>query len=117
MHNEIPLLQKIYDFYKLFYGYLDHFPKKSREVLIAKIEQTILELLQIIAQISFAKPVDKYQGLANASTKADLLKVLFRLCFELKIIDQKKYIQLEQDINEIGRMIGGWLRSLKTSNR
>ena len=28
--------------------------------------------------------------------------------------DTKKYLHLEEQLQEIGRMLGGWLRSLKT---
>ena len=82
-----------------------------------KIESTILELLEDIAKVSFANQNDKCDGLAKASIKLDFLKVLFRLTFELKIIDQKKYIVLEEKLQEIGRMLGGWIKSLKTLNR
>ncbi len=117
MHNEVPLFQKAYDFYKLFYLYIDHFPKKSREVLGQKIESTILELLELISQASFTDQSHKIDNLLNASIKLDFLKVLFRLAFDLKIIDQKKYILLEEKLQEMGRMLGGWIKSLKTSNR
>jgi hypothetical protein len=116
MHNEVPLFQNIYDFYKLFYLYIDHFPKKSREVLGRKIESTILELLELISQASFAEQNQKINNLLNASVKLDFLKVLFRLTFDLKIIDQKKYIFLEEKLQEIGRMLGGWIKSIKSKN-
>lgn len=117
MQNEVPLFQKIYDFYKLFYSYIDHFPKKSREILGQKIESTILELVEFISQASFAGQNEKTDNLTKASIKLDFLKVLFRLSFELKIIDQKKYILLEEKLQEMGRMLGGWIKSLKTPNR
>jgi len=47
----------------------------------------------------------------------DFLKILFRLCYELKIINQKKYLLMEEKSQEIGRMLGGWIKSLKTSDR
>ena len=117
MQNEISLFQKIYDFYKLFYLYIDNFPKKSREVLGQKIESTILELVELISKASFAGQNEKINDLTSASVKLDFLKVLFRLTFDLKIIDQKKYILLEEKLQEMGRMLGGWIKSSKTPNR
>jgi len=113
LQSEVPLFQKIYDFYKLFYLYIDHFPKKSREVLGQKIEQTILELLEAVSQASYTSPSEKIKDLKLASTKLDFLKILIRLTHELKIIDQKKYLSLETSLQEMGKMLGGWLRSLK----
>lgn len=117
MQNEIPLFQKIYDFYKLFYTYIDHFPQKSRETLIVKIENTIIELLESITTAAYTNLTEKQNSLLRASASVDFLKILFRLCYELRIIDQKKYLLLEEKLQEIGRMIGGWIKSLKTSNR
>ena len=113
MQNEVPLFQKTYDFYKLFYLYLDNFPKKSRETLTGKIESTILGLLEDITKADFAKQTAKLNYLIGASAKLDFLKVLIRLTFDLKLIDQKKYIFLEDNLQEMGRMLGGWIKSLK----
>jgi len=110
MHNEVVLLQKIFDFYKRFYQGLDHFPKKSKFALVIKIEETLLELLREIAGASFASKDDKLVLLKKASKNIDLLKILFRLCWELKIISQDKYISFEKDILEMGRMTGGWIK-------
>lgn len=111
MQNEAPLFQKIYDFYKLFYTYIDHFPKKSREVLGQKIEQIILEILELILKASYSR--EKIISLGNASLKLDFLKVLIRITYETKTIDQKKYLLMEKELQEMGRMLGGWIRSLK----
>jgi len=108
--QEIPLFQKIYDFYKEFYLEIDNFPKKS-QVLVAKTENTIVDLLEIISRISFEAAQEKIIGLKAASTKTDFLKILFRLCYDTRVINQKKYISFEEKLQEIGRMIGGWLKN------
>lgn len=41
-----------------------------------------------------------------------LFIIFIRLLQELKIIDQKKYVVLQSAIQEIGRMFGGWLKTL-----
>ena len=40
IQNDVPIIQKVYNFYRLFYDQIDHFPKKSREVLIKKIQKS-----------------------------------------------------------------------------
>ena len=56
---------------------------------------------------------EKGEVLQKASLKIDLLKILIRLTKEVRALDNKKYIQLQQELQEIGKMIGGWLRSLR----
>ena len=55
----------------------------------------------------------KKEHLAIANGKLDLLKLLIRLCFEIRSIDQKAYITLEEQLQEVGKMLGGWLRSIR----
>lgn len=44
----------------------------------------------------------------------DLLKILIRLAKDIQALDNKKYLQLESSLQEVGRMLGGWRKSLKT---
>ncbi len=46
-------------------------------------------------------------------TSVDLLKILIRLAKDIQALDNKKYLQLESSLQEIGRMLGGWRKSLK----
>lgn len=94
---------------------LDHFPRKSREGLSVKINGGILDLIQLVSQASFAGQTEKVKYLNEASAKVDLLKLLFRLCYELRIIDQKKYFVVEEKLIEMGKMIGGWLKNTSRS--
>jgi len=111
MQNETPLFQKAFDFYKFYWQIADHFPKKSRFVLAERIERKIMDLLEIVLRLSYSSREEKIAGLKTASQITDSLKILFRLCFEIKIIDQKKYFSSEEKLIEIGKMIGGWLKS------
>ena len=45
------------------------------------------------------------------SDKTDLLKYLARFTYETKSINLKSYILLEEKILEIGKMLGGWIKS------
>lgn len=51
--------------------------------------------------------------LQKASIKLDLLKILLRISFETACIDSKKYQRLAAYLVEIGKMLGGWIKSTK----
>jgi len=111
--NDVPIVQKVYDLYKLFYEQIDHLPKKSRDVLTKKIEQLIIELLELLSTAGSSSSSTKTQYLNRASIKLDFLKILIRMLYELKTINQPKYLELENHLQEIGKMLGGWIKSLK----
>jgi hypothetical protein len=111
LKSDIPIFHKTYDLYKTFYEYSVHFPKKDRYTLGQKIENNILELLELVVLASQTEGAKKLNTLKSASVKLDMIKILVRLCKELKAIDTKKYLSLSLLLQEIGKMLGGWIKA------
>ena len=78
-----------------------------------KIENLILDSLELIFSAATAETEEKRKLLKKASLNVDLLKILIRLCKEVKVLDDKKYLKLQEELQEIGKMTGGWLKSIK----
>lgn len=110
--EEIPLVAKTVELYKVFYGYLELFPKKDKYALGAKCETYLLDTLELFLAAGSAPPGEKRQLIQRANVKFDALKIFLRLAKDLKLLDLKKYIELQKYLQEIGRMLGGWQRSL-----
>ncbi|OGK18637.1 hypothetical protein A3B50_00435 [Candidatus Roizmanbacteria bacterium RIFCSPLOWO2_01_FULL_40_42] len=87
------------------------FPKKDRYTLGQKCELLLLDVIEDIITASATPKQAKLPILKKLSIEVDLLKVLFRLGKDLRIIDDKKYLVLEEKLQEIGRMLGGWIRT------
>jgi hypothetical protein len=47
------------------------------------------------------------------SSSVDMLRIFIRLAADTKVIDKKYYVLLQEQIDEVGRMLGGWLKTLK----
>src|SRR3989344_5312843 len=110
---DIPIFKKTYDLYKKFYGLRGGVPKQDRFTIWQRSEDLILEILEYILDASQLSKIEKLPILQKASTKLNLLRVFLRLCKETKVLDTKKYIHLEQSVDEIGRMLGGWIKSTR----
>ncbi|MEK7076647.1 MAG: diversity-generating retroelement protein Avd [Patescibacteria group bacterium] len=114
LDGDAPILQKTTELYKEFYGYLKLFPKKDQYLLGKRCEDALLEFLEYVL-IAASQPKErKLRVLEAANGKFDVLKVLFRVAREFKMLDNKKYLSLETRSQEIGKMLGGWIRSLAT---
>ena len=109
----IPIFKKTYDLYKTFYGYRDGIKKQDRHTVWQKCENIILEILEGILFASQTYKSEKLPILEKVSVKLNFLRVFLRLMKEVKIIDNKKYTTLEGVVDEIGRMIGGWIKSCR----
>lgn len=110
---DIPIFKKTYDLYKTFYGYRNLIPKQDRYAICERCEKLILDVLENILAASKLQKAEKLTPLETASMKLNFLRVFIRLMKETKAIDGKKYIALETMIDEIGRMLGGWIRSVR----
>jgi len=108
----VPILKKTIDLYKLYYGYAQLFPKKDKYTLGATCEKYIIEILELLITASYLPKDSKINLIKSASNKFETLKIFIRILRELNIIDQKKYLALQTLIQEIGKMFGGWIKSL-----
>ncbi len=110
---DIPILSKAYDFYKLFSQYLSLFPKTKKYTLGQKVDITTLEVIELIIVAGYLPREQKLVYLQKISVKVDLLKILLRLASETKCLENNKYQQLISQLLEIGKMLGGWIRTVK----
>ena len=50
--------------------------------------------------------------LIKANTNLEITRLKLRLFLELKLANETQVFQLQAKLEEIGRMLGGWLKSL-----
>lgn len=111
MLTNLKVFQKTYDLFLYAYPILKKFPKSDRFTLVQKIENTILDILTGIVQTIHEE--NKSNSLKHVSIELEKLKVLIRLSKELKFISINEYETLSSYTIEIGKMIGGWIKSEK----
>jgi four helix bundle protein len=112
LESDAPILQKTVELYKEFYACLKLFPKKDQYLLGKRCEDALLSFMEYILVAAGLSKERKLHVLEIANGKFDTLKVLLRVAHELRMLDNKKYLSLEAKIQEIGRMLGGWMKSL-----
>lgn len=109
---KLKILQKLIDAYKLWQEFIRHFPKTSRYSLGVKIDSCFLKIIENIFSASYENINQKLDFVTIASKQLDLLKFFLQIAWEIKAIDNKRYILLSEKLDEIGRMIGNWQKNL-----
>ncbi|MBI4215536.1 MAG: four helix bundle protein [Parcubacteria group bacterium] len=109
----LPIINLSYEVYKIVVDINNHAEKRWRYSLGASMENTILDCLsELIMAKNAPKPLKAgYLNKANANLEIAVLKL--RLFLELKIANETKIFQAQAKIREIGKMLGGWLKSLQ----
>lgn len=113
--SETPIFKKTYDLYRVFYTLRTTIPKQDKYTIWQKSEGLLVEILEGILSASYKPKFEKTPILEKISLKLNILKMLIRLMKDVGAIDNKKYITLQEPLDEIGRMLGGWIRS--TTNK
>jgi len=108
--QETPLFSKIYKLSIDLYKANKKMPKRDRYLYGARIENTLQEILEKIISATNASKTEKLPFLKPASTKLELLKVQLRMANEMELLTDKKYLEFETELQEAGRMLGGWIR-------
>lgn len=111
---DIPLFKKTYDLYRVFYGYRSSVPKQDRYAIWQRCDTMISDVLEGVMHASQIPKEVKMPILEKTSRTLNMLRVFLRLMKETRTLDMKKYVTLESAIDEIGRMLGGWIRSTQS---
>jgi len=110
---DIPIFKKTYELYKEFYVLRNYVSRQDRYTIWQRCENLILDILENILWASQLSRTEKLPVLEKSSLRLNFLRVFFRLCKEIKVLDNRKYVLLEENVDEIGRMLGGWIKSTK----
>ena len=114
MSTELPLILKAYDAYKALVLMTVRLEKRWRYVLGARLENQILTLLEFLIMAKHAPKNLKSSYLLKAIASLEAARFELRLFLDLKAVDNETNIfKLQNMLEEIGKMAGGWFRSLE----
>lgn len=102
----------MYDAYKQVVDIAMHLPKRWRYGLGISIEQTVLECLSELIMAKNAPKQLKAAYLIKASSHLEVTTFKLRLILEYSLINETKIFQTQAALAEVGRMLGGWLKSV-----
>ena len=86
----------------------EKFPKRARFTFAVRIEDLALGVLDALVQARWAR--DKSEPLALANRDLERLRVFLRLAHARGFLPHEAYERTSRDVDECGRMIGGWIR-------
>ena len=130
IHSEAGLNRKFVEFAKLMNIYLNHFPRHEKYALANRIRNTAYEVYDLISEGQ--KRYIKKTTLTNLDIAHEKLRMQICLANELGYFgysdgreiekshdeqERHRYMAISAMVDELGRMIGGWIQKLKTDNR
>lgn len=89
------------------------FPKCDRFTIGQKSCDLVLKIIEkmfLTNSKDSNKKIERLKILNSIDVKLNILKILIRLSFDTNCINQNKYIQLQEKLQEICKMNGGWIK-------
>ncbi|PIR88063.1 MAG: hypothetical protein COU10_01020 [Candidatus Harrisonbacteria bacterium CG10_big_fil_rev_8_21_14_0_10_45_28] len=108
-------MQKITDAYLIWHRNLPNLSRLSRYTLGEKIDKLFTDTIEYILLAGYTSKNQKLAVVDKASTKLDSLKHFLFIANELKLLEDRKYLELATPLVEVGKQLGGWHKLLAQS--
>lgn len=108
MLNDLIIFEKAYTFALWLHAASNKFPKSQRFTLAQQLCNRALDIVRGIIRANAAR--DKGPILRDVSVDLDTLRIFVRLAHDLRLLSNKQYLHASERINEIGKLLGGWMR-------
>ena len=112
MAEELKIMQKVFDMMQYGYGALAQYPKSEKFALCTDIKRCMDTMLE--RTIEAQKKYYKKTTLQDLDVEVAKLRAYLRLSHELGFLPMKKYEVWSGMAVEIGKMLGGWLKTIKS---
>ena len=107
--QELIVITKTYDLILWSCNHTSKFPRNHRFVLGERIERNLYNLLETLIAAKYTK--NRQRLLEEANLSLEVLRFQMRLAKDLQCLKVESYAFAAKSIDEIGRLVGGWLRS------
>lgn len=107
--EELKILQKTFNMMDYAYKALAQYPKSEKFSLCADIKKCMDTIMERIIEAN--KKYYKKTTLQELDVEVEKLKTYIRLSYNLGFLPIKKYEIWSGLVVEIGKMVGGWIKS------
>lgn len=113
MLQDLKIKQKCEDMIIYAYTALQQYPRAEKYGLAADTKTAMYELLRLIVICN--KKYYKKTTLQEVDTNLDIIRSFVRIAYKMQYINFKKYQLWTARLDEIGRMIGGWMKTCQAA--
>ena len=104
-----PALEAMYKFHLWLVPTVEKFPRSQKFLLGDRIQSTALDTLERLIEATYTKR--RMRILNDANLAVEKMRFLFRLAKDMRHLDLRRYEHAARELDEIGRLIGGWRKA------
>lgn len=103
-----PAVERMYQFLLWLIPAVEKFPRSQKFLLGDRIQTTALDVQEFLLEASYTKA--RTRPLNGANMGLEKLRMFFRLAYDLRYLDMRRYEHAARSLDEVGRLVGGWIR-------
>lgn len=104
-------LEKTYKFLLWLIPAVEKFPRSQKFLLGDRMQTLALDVQEALIEATYSK--NPAPHLLACNMRLEKLRFLFRLAMDLRYLDLGRYEFAARAIDEVGRLVGGWLQALR----
>lgn len=106
--QDLPIFVKWTNFLKWLLHTTEKFPKKARFTFSDRLNNMALSVVEELVEARYSS--SKKLVLKSANLRLEKLRILLRISYESRFLSHDAYKHGMYSINEVGRMLGGWVK-------
>ena len=106
-----PLFARTFDFLSWLLPRTQSFPRPQRFTVTLRLQSAALDFQELIVDAEAARGANRLEHLRRADAALGKIRLYLRLCREWKWLTAGQYQHAAQMVAEMGRLLGGWIKS------
>jgi four helix bundle protein len=110
-----PLFTKTFDFVTWLMPATNHFPRSQRFMVTQRLLDAAFTFQELILEANNAWTQQRVEKLKQADAALDKVRIYLRMAAKWEWLNPGQYQHAAGMVTEIGRLLGGWQRTLRQS--
>ena len=113
MPEEMVILTRTFDLLTWLLPHCERFPKAQRYLVVQRLGNAALDFQEALFHANAQRGERRLLHLREADSCLNKLRLYLRMAYGWAWLDSGQYEHVSQMIEEIGRLLGGWIQQTK----
>ncbi len=110
-YDELPVYKATYDLLLEMFHFTKEFTKEYKYTVGESLKKETIELIMLIYRAN--SRTDKQETLQTAREHIEVIRLLIRLMKDLHQINVKKFVFINQQVENVSKQLAGWQKHSK----